>query len=92
MGRAATLANLEGDMRSLIKLAALVLVLFVGIGFCLGWFSVTRSHPEPEGEEVNINMSVDKAKMKSDIKKAEGKVEEKVKGLKDKVEAKKAEE
>jgi hypothetical protein len=75
-------------MRSLIKLAALFLVLFVGIGFCLGWFSLTRS-PEPGGEKSNVNLSVDKAKMKSDIKKAEGKVGERVKKLKDK--AKKAE-
>lgn len=79
-------------MRSLIKLAAVLLVLLVGIGFYLGWFSLTRSNPEPEGEKVNVNLSVDKAKMKSDIKKAEGKVEEKIKRLKDKEEAKKAEE
>lgn len=78
-------------MRSFIKLAAVLLVLLVGIGFYLGWFSLTRSHPEPEGEEVNINMSVDKAKMKSDIKKAEEKVEKRVKELKDRAKAKKAE-
>jgi hypothetical protein len=86
-----TILTLEGDMRTFIKLAALLLLLFVGIGFCLGWFSLTRS-PEPEGERVNVNVSVDKVKMKSDIKKAEEKVGEKVRELKDRAKAKKAEE
>ncbi len=77
-------------MRSLIKPAALFLVCLIGIGFYLGWFSLSNSNPDPEGDKVNFNLSVDKEKIKSDIKKVEGKVEgkvvEEIKELKSKVE------
>ena len=82
-GAAFTFITMEGDMRSLIKPAALFLVLLVGVGLYLGWFSVTRSKPDAESDNTNINVSVDKAKMKSDIKKARGKVRERVRGIKD---------
>ena len=77
-------------MRSLIKPAALFLVCLIGIGFYLGWFSLSNSNPDPESDKVNFNLSVDKEKIKSDIKKMEGKVEgkvvEEIKELKSKVE------
>jgi hypothetical protein len=82
-GAAFTFITMEGNMRSLIKPAALFLVLLVGVGLYLGWFSVTRSKPDAESDKTNINVSVDKAKMKSDIKKARGKVRERVRGIKD---------
>jgi hypothetical protein len=72
-------------VRSLIKPAALFLVCLIGIGFYLGWFSLSNSSPNPEGDKVNFNLSVDKKKMKSDIKKVEGKVVEEIKELKGKV-------
>jgi hypothetical protein len=64
-------------MRSLFKLLIVLLICVVAIGFYRGWFSVSRSHPNPEDNKVNVNVSVDKAKMKSDVKEAE----QKVKGL-----------
>ena len=82
-GAAFTFITMEGDMRSLFKPAAFFLVLLVGVGLYLGWFSVTRSKPDAESDKTNINVSVDKAKMKSDIKKARGKVRERVRGIKD---------
>lgn len=81
-----TFITTEGDVRSLIKPAALFLVCLIGIGFYLGWFSLSNSNPDPEGDKVNFNLSVDKEKMKSDIKKVEGKVVEEIKELKGKVE------
>ncbi len=63
-------------MRSLIKLAFVLFIGFVAVGFYLGWFSLSKTKPEPNDDKVNINVSVDKAKMKSDFQKAEGKVEE----------------
>jgi hypothetical protein len=68
-------------MRSLIKVLAVLLVCLIGIGIYRGWFSVSRSNPEPAGDKVDVTVSVDKAKMKSDIKRAEGKVEREVKEL-----------
>jgi hypothetical protein len=65
-------------MLSLLKLLAVLLICLVGIGFYLGWFSLSNPSPDTEGNKVNINVSVDKGKIKSDVKKAEQKVEEKV--------------
>ena len=65
-------------MRSLIKLAIVLLICFVAIGFYRGWFSFSRSSPDAQGDKVNVNMSVDKDKMKSDVKKAKEMVKEEV--------------
>lgn len=75
-------------MRSLIKLFALLVICFVGVGFFLGWFNLSRSTPDTKGDKVNVNVSVDKAKMKSDVKKAKEKVKEEVREIEGKVKAK----
>ncbi len=62
-------------MRSRFKLVIVLLLCLVGIGFWRGWFSVSSPKSDTEGDKVNVNMSVDKGKIKSDIKKAERKVE-----------------
>jgi hypothetical protein len=72
-------------MRALIKLAAVLLVGFVILGFCLGWFHVSSSTPDPQnGDKVNYNVSVDKSKIKTDVKNFEEKIEGKFKEIKDK--------
>jgi hypothetical protein len=58
-----------------------LLILLLGIGFWRGWFSVSHPRSDTEGDKVNVNMSVDKGKIKSDIKKAERKVEKEVREL-----------
>ena len=75
-------------MRSLIKLLVVFLICLVGIGLYRGWFGLSSPSPNTEGNKVNVNVSVDKAKMKSDIRKAEGKVKEEVKELEGKAKAK----
>jgi hypothetical protein len=77
-------------MRSLLKLLVVLAICFVGIGFYLGWFSLSRSNPTPEqdGNKVKVNVSVDKDKMKSDLKKAKEKVKEEIKELEGKGPAK----
>jgi hypothetical protein len=77
-------------MRSLIQLLLVLLICLVGIGFWLGWFSLSRPAPDKEGNKVNVNLSVDKDKMKSDVKKAEEKVKEEIKELEGKMKAKEA--
>jgi hypothetical protein len=67
-------------MRSLIKLVVVLAICLAGIGLYRGWFSLSNSNPGTEDNKVNINVSVDKDKMKSDVKRAEEKVKEKVKG------------
>lgn len=66
-------------MRSWIKVLAVLLICLVVLGLYRGWFSVSSSHSEPEGDKVNIDLSVDKGKMKSDIKRVERKVGKEVK-------------
>ena len=65
---------------SVTKLLIVLAICFIGIGFCLGWFSLSRSTPSPDqaNNKVNINVSVDRGKMKSDIKKAEEEVKEEI--------------
>jgi hypothetical protein len=75
-------------MRFWIKVLAVLLVALLGIGFYRGWFSVSTSSPDPKGGKVNVNVSLDKGKMKSDVKKAEEKVKEEIKELEGKAKAK----
>lgn len=69
-------------MRSLIKLLAVLLICLMIIGYFRGWFSVSRSVPAPESDTVNVTMSVDKGKIRSDVKEAKKKVKEEIKELK----------
>jgi hypothetical protein len=80
----ATLGHGEPMMRSLIKLVVVLVICVIGLGFYLGWFSLSKSDPKTEGDKVNVNVSLDKNKMKSDVKKAEEKVKEEIKELKGK--------
>jgi hypothetical protein len=77
-------------MRSLVKWLVVLLVCLSGIGFYLGWFSLSGSGPRTEDDKVNVNVSVDRSKMKSDVKKAREKVKEEVKELEGKVKARQA--
>jgi major membrane immunogen (membrane-anchored lipoprotein) len=74
-------------MRSLIRVLAVLLIGLVVVGFYRGWFSLSSSTPDAQGDKVNVNVSVDKGKIKSDVKKAEGKVKEEIKELEGKVKA-----
>jgi hypothetical protein len=78
----------EDDMRLLVKLLGTFLTCLVGVGLCLGWFSLSTPNPEPDGNKVNINVSVDRAKMKSDVKKAKEKVKEEIREIEGKAKAK----
>ena len=61
-----------------IRFLAVFVLCFVGIGFHQGWFSLSRSVAEPNTGKVNVNLSVDRVKMKSDLKKAEERVEKRI--------------
>lgn len=75
-------------MRSLVKVLVVLLVCLAGIGLYRGWFSLSSPKPDAEGDKVNFNMSVDKGKMRSDVKEAEQRVKEEFRELKDKVKSK----
>ena len=73
---------------SLIRVLLVLLICLIGIGFYRGWFSLSGPNPGADANKVNVNLSVDKSKMKSDVTKAEEKVKEEFKGLEGKVRTK----
>jgi hypothetical protein len=75
-------------MRSLIKVVVVLLICLVGIGICLGWFSLSSPTPDAEGNKVDVKVSVDKAKIKSDVKKVKEKVKEEIREIEGKPKAK----
>ena len=77
-------------MRSRTRILIVLLICLVGIGFWRGWFSVSSPRSDTEGNKVNVNVSVDKGKIKSDIKKVERKVEKEVSELEGKGKSKEA--
>jgi major membrane immunogen (membrane-anchored lipoprotein) len=75
-------------MRSLIKVSAVLLIGLVGIGFYRGWFNLSSSKPDADGDKVNVSVLVDKGKIKSDVKKVEGKVKDEIQELEGKIKSK----
>ncbi len=75
-------------MRSLITVLVVLSISLVGIGLYRGWFSLSSPKPGTEGDKVNVNLSVDKGKMKSDVREAEQKVKKEIKELEGKVKPK----
>jgi len=54
-------------MFGMLRLAFTLLICLLAIGYYLGWFSFTKAPPDPQSDKVNINVSVDKHKMGSDL-------------------------
>lgn len=65
-------------MHYAVRFLAVFVVCFLGIGFHQGWFSLSRSEAEPNSGKMNVNLSVDKVKMKSDLQKAEQRIEKRI--------------
>jgi hypothetical protein len=75
----------------LIKLLVVLVICLLVIGLWQGWFSITSSpSTDPSDHKVNVGVSVDRDKMKADVKKAEEKVKEEVRELEGKRKAKEA--
>jgi hypothetical protein len=67
-------------MFGLLRAAFTLLICVLVVGFFLGWFTFSRSAPDPQSNKVNINVSVDKTKVGSDLQSLEQKVS---KGIQD---------
>jgi len=76
---------------SLGRLLLLLFVCLVGIGLYRGWFSFSSSSRDPQSDQVNINVSVDTAKVKADAQKAEEFAERVAQRIKERGEKAKAE-
>ncbi len=74
-------------MGLLLKLAVVLVICLVIIGFWQGWFTISRN-PAPDADgKTNISVSVDRNKMKTDLKKAKEEVKEEIGKLKGKAKA-----
>jgi hypothetical protein len=73
----------------LLKLAIVLVIALVVIGVWEQWFTFTRN-PSQDGnaDKMNVSVSIDKAKVKSDVAKAKEKIKEEIKEIKDRVKAK----
>jgi hypothetical protein len=56
-------------MFGMLRAAFTLLICLLIVGFYLGWFSFTKSAPDPKSDKLNVNVSVDKQKMGNDLKK-----------------------
>jgi hypothetical protein len=77
----------ETVMRLLLKLAVVLVICLVIIGFWQHWFSISRTSTADADGKTDFNVSVDKTKMKADVKKAKEMVKEEIGKLKGKAKA-----
>lgn len=68
-------------MFSLLRAAFTLLAGVLVVGYFLGWFTFSRSAADPQTNKVNINVSVDKSKVGSDLQRLEQKVSKGIQGL-----------
>ena len=60
-------------MRSFVVTLLVTIVVVIGVGFYLGWFGVSSTD---SASETDVNITIDKAKMEEDTRKASEKAEE----------------
>ncbi len=58
-------------MFGLLRAAFTLLICIVLVGFFLGWFTFSRPAADPQSNKVNINVSLDKTKIGSDLQRFE---------------------
>jgi cell division septal protein FtsQ len=73
-------------MKSIFKLLIVLVICLVAIGIYRGWFSYSSTSGDNQKDEINV--SVDKGKIREDVQKAKTKVAEEVKEAVEKVKEK----
>ena len=63
-------------MKSLLTMVFVLLLCVIGFGFYQGWFAVSSPSPKAGSHEVNLNLSVDRDKIKADTDTVMNKAEE----------------
>jgi len=58
-------------MFGMLRLAFTLLICLLAVGFYLGWFTFHQLPPDPQSNKMDINVSVDKNKVRSDLQTAE---------------------
>ena len=68
-------------MFGMLRWAFTLLICVLIVGLYLGWFSLHQSPPDPQTNKVDINVSVDKKKMGSDLRTFEQKVTKEIQDI-----------
>jgi hypothetical protein len=53
-------------MKKLLAVMLSIVILILGVGFYRGWFALSSSDSGVEGHQTNVNLTVDKDKMRDD--------------------------
>jgi hypothetical protein len=57
-------------MRALVSVCVVVLVVLVAVGFYRGWFALSGPARDPDGNRINVGLTVDPAKASADAAEA----------------------
>ena len=68
-------------MFGMLRMAFTLLICVLIVGFYLGWFSFTKSAPDPQSNRVNVNVSVDQQKMGADLHRFEQNVAKRIEDI-----------
>jgi len=63
-------------MKKLSFVLIALVILVVGLGFYRGWFALSNQSDNAESDKVDINLTVDRGKVKEDVKEVKDKTAE----------------
>jgi hypothetical protein len=68
-------------MFNMLRAAFTLLICVLIVGLYLGWFSFKESAPDPQSNDVNVNVSVNKQKIGNDLQKLEQNVAKRIQDM-----------
>lgn len=63
-------------MKKVLLVLIVLAILVVGVGFYRGWFALSSRSPDAESNKVDINLTVDRGKVKKDVEEVKDKTKE----------------
>jgi cell division protein YceG involved in septum cleavage len=60
-------------MKKLFFVLIVLAILVVGLGFYRGWFALSSRSPDTDNNKVDINLTVDRGKVKKDVEEVKDK-------------------
>lgn len=63
-------------MKKFCSWVIVLVVIVVGVGFYRGWFVLSSHSPEADSSKVDVNLTVDPGKMKTDAESVKDKTRE----------------
>jgi major membrane immunogen (membrane-anchored lipoprotein) len=63
-------------MKKLSVVLMVLVILVVGVGFYRGWFALSSENRDTENNKTDINLTVDRGKVKEDVQEVKDKTRE----------------